>query len=118
MSMHEPVINRATHFSIVWAVVLAVLTLVEWHSLDRDPMSERIFLPFIERNIELLYPDANLTDRVEAAADDLPVTPAQPRLQTQVEISFDGPLFLAYFFGPVLMIHGIGLLFSQLRQGR
>ena len=116
--MNEPVINRATHFSIVWAVVLAVLTLVEWHSLDRDPMAEQIFLPFIERKIELTLSDAKRTDQVDGTADNLSETPARSRLQTEVEINFDGPLFLVYCFGPILVIHGTGLLVSRLRQGR
>jgi hypothetical protein len=105
--MIEPILNRATHFSIVWAVVLAVLTIVEWRSLDREPMSEQIFLPFIEREIEWSMTDANTTKQLGTTAGDL---------QTHVTIEFNGPLFLAYFFGPILIFHAIGLLWSKLRR--
>lgn len=114
MSVNDPGINRATHFSIVWAVVLAVLTLVEWHSLDRDPLAEQIFLPFIERRIEMQIAEAGAGQG--ATTDTSPVSSVQPRLQTQVEISFDGPLFLVYCFGPILVMHGIVLLSQRLRR--
>ena len=106
--MIEPVLNRATHFSIVWAVVLAILTLVEWRSLDRDPMSEQIFLPFIEREITLSRTEASTANQRGTTTGDL---------QTDVDIAFNGPLFLACFFGPILILHGIGLLSRQLRRG-
>ena len=115
--MIEPTLNRATHFSIVWALVLAVLTIVEWRSLDRDPMSEQIFLPFIEREIELSTTDANTTTQLGMTAGDLPRENVRRNLQTHVQIAFNGPLFLAYFFGPILIFHAIGLLSRQLRQG-
>jgi hypothetical protein len=114
--MIEPVLNRATHFSIVWAVVLAILTMVEWRSLDRDPMSEQIFLPFIERAITLSRTDANTAKQLGTTVDDLPGQNVRPNLQTQVEIAFNGPLFLVCFFGPVLIFHAIGLLFARLRR--
>jgi hypothetical protein len=114
--MIEPTINRATHFSIVWAVVLAVLTLVEWHGLDRDPMSEQIFLPFIEREITVPLTRPNITTQLGTTSGDLPMNNSQPNLQTQVEITFNGPLFLAYFFGPVLIFHAIGLLVARIRR--
>jgi hypothetical protein len=115
--MIQPTINRATHFSIVWAVVLAVLAIVEWSSLDRDPMSEQIFLPFIEREITLQLTDPDTTERLAMGADDLPGGKVRRDLETHVEIAFNGPLFLTYFFGPVLIFHTIGLLWSQLRRG-
>ena len=40
--MSEPRFNGATHMSIVWGVTLAILTLLEWNSLDRDPMRKRV----------------------------------------------------------------------------
>jgi hypothetical protein len=115
--MIEPILNRATHFSIVWAVVLAVLTIVEWRSLDRDPMSEQIFLPFIEREIELSTTDANTTTQLGTTAGDLLKDNVRRNLQTHVQIAFNGPLFLAYFFGPILIFHAIGLLFARLCRG-
>jgi hypothetical protein len=114
--MIEPTINRATHFSIVWAVVLAVLTLVEWHSLDRDPMREQIFLPFIERKITLPGSDANTLQQLGNIEGDLPENNVRRSLQTHVEITFNGPLFLAYFSSPILIFHALGLLWSRLRQ--
>jgi len=114
--MIEPTINRATHFSIVWAVVLAVITIVEWSSLDRDPMTEQIFLPFIEREITLQLTDENTTKQPGTPTGDLPATNVRRNLQTHVQIDFNGPLFLVYFFGPVLIFHAIGLLFARLRR--
>ena len=115
--MIESTLNRATHFSIVWAVVLAVLTIVEWRSLDRDPMSEQIFLPFIEREIELSTTEVNTTTQLGTNAVDLPKDNVRRTLQTHVQIAFNGPLFLAYFFGPILIFHAVGLLSRQLRRG-
>jgi hypothetical protein len=116
--MIEPTLNRATHFTIVWAVVLAVVTIVEWRSLDRDPMSEQVFLPFIEREIGLSTTDANTTTQLGTTAGDLPKENVLRNLQTHVEIAFSGPLFLAYFFGPLLFFHAIGLLFAWLCRGK
>ena len=110
MPMSEPALNRATHFSIVWAVVLAVLTLVEWGSLERDPMSEQIFLPFIERQIEVSMTDANATAQPG-------ISPAR-KSQTLVQIDFNGPLFLAWFFGPILIMQATGMLWAWLRRAR
>ena len=115
--MIEPTFNRVTHFSIVWAVVLAILTLVEWRNLDREPMSEQIFLPFIEREITLSRTDAITTKQLGSTVGDLPGKNVRRNLQTDVQIAFNGPLFLAYFFGPILIFHAIGLLFARLRRG-
>ncbi len=115
--MTQPVFNRATHFSIVWAMVLAILTLVEWNSLDRDPMTEQIFLPFIDREIELVMTDANTANELGATAGDLPSPSGGRKLQTQVRIDFNGPLFLAYFFGPIMIFHAFSLLWRQLARG-
>ena len=115
--MIEPTFNRVTHLSIVWAVVLAILTLVEWRNLDREPMSEQIFLPFIERKITLSRADANTTKQLGTTAGDLPGKNVQRNLQTNVQIAFNGPLFLVYFFGPILTFHAIGVLFAWLRRG-
>ena len=114
--MTEPAFNRATHLSIVWAVVLAVLTLVEWHSLDREPLNEQIFLPFIERNITVSVMSSNAGDSPGVAGGDLPGADETSGLQTHVQIDFNGPLFLVYFFGPILIFHGIGMGVARLRQ--
>ena len=106
-------INRATHFSIVWAVVLAAVTLVEWRSLDREPLRERIYLPFIEREITLSMADATTDSQLGAITGDMHGRDARKNLQTQVQIDFNGPLFLIYFFVPILIFHGIGLLFRS-----
>jgi hypothetical protein len=115
--MIDSIFNRVTHFSIVWAAVLAILTMVEWRSLDREPMSEQIFLPFIEREITLSRADANTTNRAGTSAGDFPGKNVRRNLQTNVKIAFNGPLFLAYFFGPILIFHAIGLLLVRLRRG-
>lgn len=115
--MKEPVFNRATHFSIVWAVMLAILTIVEWRSLDREPLAEQIFLPFIEREIGFSILDANSGTPVDTASGDLPAEDDERGLQTNVNIAFNGPLFLAYFFVPIVIFHAVGLLWSRLRPG-
>ena len=114
--MIEPALNRATHLSIVWAVVLAVLTLVEWRSLDRDPMSEQIFLPFIEREITVSRADANTLQKLGQTEGEFPEKNVQRSLQTVIQIGFNGPLFLVYFLGPILIFHSIGLLSARLRR--
>ncbi|MEP4146075.1 MAG: hypothetical protein ABJL54_02580 [Halioglobus sp.] len=113
--MTDPALNRATHFSIVWAVVLAVLTLVEWRSLDRDPMSEQIFLPFIEREMTVSIADSNASQQLAAAGGNFSENNEQRNLQTDVQIDFNGPLFLAYFFGPILIFHAVDRLLARLR---
>ena len=115
--MIEPALNRATHFSIVWAVVLAILTLVEWSSLDRDPMSEQIFLPFIEREITLSRAETNTMQQLGTTEGALSEKNVRGNLQTNVQIAFNGPLFLVYFFGPILIFHAVTLLFAWLRRG-
>ena len=114
--MNEPALDRATHFSIVWAVVLAVLTLVEWSSLEREPMSEQIFLPFIEREIRLSTTEASTITQLDTAAEESAGSNPGRTLQTHVTIDFNGPLFLALFFGPILVFHAIGMLVRQLRR--
>jgi hypothetical protein len=115
--MSTPVINRATHLSIAWAVALAVITLVEWNSLSRDPIGQQIFLPFIEREISVKLMEAGASgpldfDTISEGGDG-----AASGLQYEVEFFFNGPLFLAYFFGPVLFIQGIGLLATRIKRG-
>ena len=87
-------------------MTLAVLALLEWHSLEREPLREPVLSPFIERSITLT-----------PAAIDEPSTPA-PGWQTVVELRFNGPLFLACFFGPVLVFNLLGLALDKLRKRR
>ena len=114
--MSTPAINRATHLSIAWAVALAVITLVEWNSLSRDPIRQQIFLPFITREISVSVVEAGASDPLDfdtiSAGDD----EAAGGLQYEVEFIFNGPLFLAYFFGPVLLLRGIGLLVGRIKR--
>lgn len=114
--MIEPALNRATHFSIVWAMVLAIVTIVEWRSLDRDPMSEQIFLPFIEREITLSRADANTMRQLGTNESNRSGENPRRKLQTEVHIDFNGPLFLVYFFGPIIIIHATGMLLARLRR--
>jgi hypothetical protein len=107
--------SRATHFSIVWGIALAVMTLVEWHSLDRDPVKQEILSPFIQRTIDVTV--SNPVPPVERAegmaeAENSP----DAALRYDVELKFNGPLFLACFFIPVLIFHGIGLLWRRLHS--
>ncbi len=53
-AMNAGVFNRASHFSVVWAVMLSFITIVEWRSLDRDPLKAEILSPFITRHIEIV----------------------------------------------------------------
>jgi hypothetical protein len=112
--MSTPVINRATHLSIAWAVALAVITLVEWNSLGRDPIGQEIFLPFIAREISVNVMEASDPDPLEFSTES--DAAAAGGLQYEVEFFFNGPLFLAYFFGPILFIQGIGLLAARIKR--
>lgn len=111
--MKDQPLSLPTHLSIVWGVTLAVLTIIEWRSLDRDPVGQQIMLPFIEREISV----APVT-----AAGDTPVTALDPSsaldgpVRYEVEFHFNGPLFLTSFFVPVLIFHGGGWLLSRARR--
>lgn len=98
----------ARHLSIAWGVTLAVLAVLEWNSLEREPLREPLLSPFIERSISLA-PAA-----VNGPADPSPGS----QLQTVVELHFNGPLFLICFFGPVILFNGLGLVFDKLRENR
>lgn len=109
--------NFATHLSIVWGVTLAILTLLEWRSLDRDPMRKQILSPFIEREISVrLVGTGAVAETVfEDPLETLPDEP-EPGLQYVVEFGFNGLLFLACFFVPVLAFHALGWLIALLRK--
>lgn len=108
--------NRATHFSIVWAVTLSIITLVEWHSLDRNPLGQDIYSPFISRTVAIKVGGAEQQPELQFAGDPVSMDSANKDLQYEVEIKFNGPFFLAVFFIPVLLFHGIGLLIARLRK--
>jgi len=95
-------------------VALAVITLVEWNNLDRDPIGQEIFTPFIKREISINVIEATASDPLDFSTESELDDVADDRLQYEVEFFFNGPLFLAYFFGPVLLFQGIGLLVARL----
>lgn len=105
----------ATHCSIVWGVTLAILTLLEWHSLDRDPVRQAILSPFIERNIAV-----SVANRPAPADELAAVTGTEDapdaQLRYEVDFRFNGPLFLAWFFIPILLFHAVGMLWNYLRR--
>lgn len=111
--MKPALYNRATHFSIVWGVTLAVLTLLEWHSLDRDPVRHEIISPFIERTLSVSLENGPAADEPVLIEPD---ASQDAVLRYDVDIKFNGPLFLACFFGPVLVFQGIGLLWNHYRR--
>lgn len=108
--------NRITHISIVWGITLAVITLVEWRSLDRNPLEQQILSPFIERDIAVSQRAPTAVDPLDLQAVEQKQGDAINSLQYDVQFHFNGPLFLAYFFGPVLAAHGIGLLITRLKR--
>jgi len=105
--------HRATHFSIIWGVSLAVITVLEWNSLDRNPVQQEIFSPFIERTmtVEVEEPDAQASNGNPSQQQEPDAT-----LNYQVSFHFNGPLFLACFFTPILVFHGLGALWGRLRH--
>jgi hypothetical protein len=113
--MQLPGYNRATHFGIVWGMTLAVITLVEWHSLDRDPVKQQILSPFIERTMAVSVEEA------DAPPGDSTGTGASAQspdavLRYDVQIAFNGPLFVVCFFTPILVFQGIGMLWDRFRR--
>ena len=108
--------NRITHISIVWGITLAVITLVEWRSLDRNPLEQQILSPFIERDIAVSQRAPTAVDPLDLQAAEQKQGDAVNSLQYDVQFHFNGPLFLACFFGPVLAAHGIGLLITRLKR--
>lgn len=118
----------ARHLSIVWGVTLAVITIIEWNSLDRDPLRKDILSPFIERQITVSGTPVGAYDSDIPAGglprggypDDFPdssSTSGLPDALTyEVEFDFNGPLFLAAFFLPVGLFNGIAWLLASLRK--
>lgn len=117
-TMSTSTVSRATHFSVVWGITLAFLTILDWNSLGRDPANEQILLPFISREISLTS-TPNITKNTEVDELDFGSTQSNTNnpkpLQYNVDIKFNGPYFLACFFIPVLAFQLIGFV---LRSGR
>ena len=112
--MNKPVYGGARHLSVVWAVTLAILTLVEWRQLDRDPINREILSPFIERQVTIHPRQPGI--KIEEFEDSPAVTDIDPnKASIEVAFHFNGPLFLLCFFGPVAAFYGIALLLQRLR---
>ena len=110
--MNKPGYGAARHLSIVWAVTLAILTLMEWRNLERDPLEREILSPFIQREITISRGEGLApVDQLAMQGADLEI----PGVRYEVEFHFNGPLFLLCFFGPVLLIYGIAHLIARIR---
>ena len=112
--MSKPAFSAVTHLSIVWAVTLAVITIIEWRNLDQDPLNREILSPFIQREITVYESQPERYDTVTETAD----LSAGDGLRYEVEFHFNGPLFLLCFFGPVLVFRGVGRLWQGRKQNR
>lgn len=102
----KPFLNTSTSVSLVWGITLAFLTLMDWNTLKNNPVSEDILTPFINRHI---------TVTTAPSGSEIPSHSGregnrQDGLQYQVELKFNGPLFLLCFFGPPLAFHGLSRL--------
>lgn len=104
----KPFISTSTSVSLVWGITLAFLTLMDWNTLKNNPISEDILTPFINRHITVT------TSSHEPMPLEVPAP--QEQLQYQVELDFNGPLFLLCFFVPPLVFHGLSRL-GQTRKG-
>ena len=111
--MKDQSLSLPTHLSIVWGVTLAVLSIIEWRSLDRDPIGQQILLPFIEREISVA--PANLPGNAPGATRDASAVLDGP-VRYEVEFHFNGPLFLTIFFVPVIIFHGGAWLWARARR--
>jgi hypothetical protein len=113
-------VNIANHLSIVWGVTMAIMALLEWNSLEREPLREPLLSPFIERTITLnkIVGEKTAGNGASLDAGSASGHPDHSTLQSVVEIRFNGPLFLACFFGPVLLFHGVTRMLVGLRRGK
>lgn len=114
--MNSKPYSTATHFSIVWGVALAIITLLEWNNLERNPVDQEIYSPFINRSIEVTVENAAAPGselQIPVESEHAP----DAALRYDVELTFNGPLFLAFFFIPVLIFNGVELLWHRLRGG-
>ena len=107
-----PGFSRATHLSIIWGVTLAVLTLMEWRALERNPLGHEIMTPFIERDVTVSVQESDASGLPDFEREQ--ATGPSEHLRYEVALDFNGPLFLACFFGPVLVFQGLGLLAARI----
>ncbi len=113
--MNRPGYGGATHLSIVWAVTLAIVTLMEWRQLDQDPINRDILSPFIERQVSIQGGRGKQrVDEFEQGLESGGRATGEPAYI--VEFHFNGPLFLLCFFGPVAVFHGVAHLLSRFRN--
>lgn len=108
--------------------MLSFITIVEWRSLDRDPLKAEILSPFITRHIEIApggappggAPPGGPPPGGDSSGSARPVNSLQEQpaagTQTTVELGFNGPFFLACFFIPIILFHGLGNLLTYLQQ--
>ena len=90
--------------------------LVEWNSLDRDPMRKDIMSPFIARDVSVSVQEQS-PDRGDVFDESPPADAAdQLPLRYEVEFSFNGPLFLAGFFLPVLLFYGVAWVVTAIQR--
>ena len=113
--MSKPAFSAVTHLTIVWAVTLAVITIIEWRNLELDPLNREILSPFIQREITVLNTQPEPYD---TATKPWAERVAGDSLRYEVEFHFNGPLFLLCFFGPVLVFLGIGRLWTMRKDNR
>lgn len=117
--MSQSVFRVSTHLSIAWGVTLAILTLVEWNSLSRNPIEQQVLVPFIQREITVSSPAQSGGGEVDF--DGVVTAPAEngPGLLYTVEFHFNGPFFLACFFIPVLLFYALEnmMLWLQRKSG-
>ncbi len=106
--MSRPILNVTNNMSIAWGMVLALVTILDWNSIERNPLEEEIFTPFISREVTVLTLDT----------DDVSVPGSQIPYQYNVELKFNGPLFLLYFFGPPAVLFLIGRVIGRANQIR
>lgn len=106
----------STHLSIAWGITLAILTVIEWNSLGREPMRAEILSPFIQRVITVTM-DNGSTPQVVNFSDAAQKQATQgDGTRLEVEFLFNGPLFLAFFFIPVLAFNGLEWLLGKLNR--
>ena len=98
-----------SHMSIVWGIVLALITILDWNSLEKDPLNEQILTPFITREVSVVFGGGE-------SGGELPVSYDPPQLHYQVDLSFDGVQFLAYFFGPIVLFYLVALGIERRRK--
>lgn len=111
--MSRPGFSVATHLSIVWGVTLALMTLLEWGAVERNPLEHEIISPFIERQVSVSVE----SQQAPAGADAPAAEEADAVLRYDVALGFNGPLFLICFFIPVLIFQGGGALWQRRRGG-